>query len=52
MCVSGAYNFPYCEGELGMVQRRVGVFVCEERERERMCVWEEGAWKEMVLSVK
>lgn len=22
MCVPGAYNFPYCEGELGVVQRR------------------------------
>lgn len=22
MCVPGAYNFPYCEGELGVVQQR------------------------------
>lgn len=24
MCVSGAYNFPYCEGERRVVKRRVG----------------------------
>lgn len=28
MCVPGAYNFPYCEGELGVVERRV-VCLCD-----------------------